>query len=259
MKKIAVVSTILLLLLSTMIIGCLDTNELKTNVIEIEGKGEYSSIQNAIDNSSKGDTIYVYDGSYYETIVINKSIKLIGAGKEKPILIYNKNIDGSIIFVNSNDCKIEGFKLIFDINQSDNKLTVTGISISSSNNKILNNTILNAKYGIQMLNSEENIISYNEFKNNTDGIEAHKDYYNNISNNNFSNNTRFGLYLGYESQHNKVSYNYFYNNGEAILLSKETTFSNEISQNKFIKNNQEINECCGAEGKNTIVNNIYNK
>ena len=259
MKKIAVISTISLLVLNILIIGCLDNNELKTNVIVIEGKGEYSSIQNAIDNSTKGDTIFVYDGSYYETIVVNKSIKLIGAGKEKPILIYDKNIDGNIINVNANNCKIEGFKLIYDINQSESKLTVTGISISSSKNKILNNTILNAKYGIQILNSEENIISYNNFKNNTDGIEAHKDYYNNISYNNFSNNTRFGLYLGYESQHNKVSFNSFYNNDEAILLSKETTFSNEISSNTLINNNKGINECCGAERKNTIVNNIYNK
>lgn len=259
MKKIVITSTILILILNTLIIGCLDNNDLKTNVIVIEGKGEYSSIQNAIDNSTKGDTIFVYDGSYYETIIINKSIKLIGAGKEKPIIIYDKNMDGNIITVNANDCKIEGFKIIYDINQSENKLTVTGIKISSSKNKILNNTILNTIYGIQILNSEENVISYNELKNNTDGIEAHKDYYNNISNNNFSNNTRFGLYLGYESQNNKISFNSFFNNDEAILLSKETTFSNEISQNKFINNNEGINECCGAEGKNTIVNNIFSK
>ena len=92
MKKIAVISTVLFLVLNTLIMGCLDTKELKTNVIVIDGKGEYSSIQNAIDNASKDDTIFVYDGNYYETLVVNKSIKLIGAGKEKPILIYNKKM-----------------------------------------------------------------------------------------------------------------------------------------------------------------------
>ena len=40
------------------------------------GPGNYTSIQEAIDNSEDGDTVFVYDDSspYYENLVIEKSI-----------------------------------------------------------------------------------------------------------------------------------------------------------------------------------------
>jgi parallel beta-helix repeat protein len=257
MKKIIIICIIFYIISNLFIVGCLDKDELQKNRIVIDGKGNYSSIQNAINNASKGDTIFVYEGNYYETLVINKSVKLIGASTEKPVLLYNKKINSRIISVNANNCIIEGFKIIYDINKSENKETVTGIRISSSRNKILNNTILNFKYGIEMTNCDNNLISYNTIENNTYGIQAYKVYYNDILNNNFSNNTRNGVYLGYESQHNLVSSNTFFNNDEAVLLSKNSASFNEISNNILIKNKQGINECCGAEGKNTIINNIY--
>ncbi|MCD6299122.1 MAG: hypothetical protein J7L93_00765, partial [Thermoplasmata archaeon] len=39
---------------------------------------KYSSIQNAIDNVSSGDIIYVFDGTYEENLFIEKSIQLVG-------------------------------------------------------------------------------------------------------------------------------------------------------------------------------------
>ena len=44
------------------------------------GTGNYSKIQDAIDNATDGDTVFVYDDSspYYENLVINTSIELIG-------------------------------------------------------------------------------------------------------------------------------------------------------------------------------------
>ena len=46
----------------------------------------YSSIQNAIDNASDGDTIFVYNGIYNENIIVNKTIDLIGENKENTII-----------------------------------------------------------------------------------------------------------------------------------------------------------------------------
>ena len=37
------------------------------------GGGDYTTIQDAIDNASAGDTIYVWDGLYYENIEIQKT------------------------------------------------------------------------------------------------------------------------------------------------------------------------------------------
>ena len=51
----------------------------KTLYVGGSGPGNYSSIQEAIDNASDGDTVFVFDESspYNESITINTSIKRI--------------------------------------------------------------------------------------------------------------------------------------------------------------------------------------
>ncbi|UCD12997.1 MAG: hypothetical protein JSW60_05370, partial [Thermoplasmatales archaeon] len=50
------------------------------------GSGNYSSIQDAIDNASGGDTINVFNGLYNENIILNKSINLVGENKDSTII-----------------------------------------------------------------------------------------------------------------------------------------------------------------------------
>jgi len=47
------------------------------------GPGNYTTIQSAIDAANPGDTVFVYDDSspYYENIIIDKTISLIGENK----------------------------------------------------------------------------------------------------------------------------------------------------------------------------------
>ena len=58
------------------------------NTLYVGGSGpnNYTSIQDAIDNASDGDTIYVYSGIYYENVVINKRINLIGEDRNGTII-----------------------------------------------------------------------------------------------------------------------------------------------------------------------------
>ena len=57
------------------------------------GPGNFSKIQDAIDNASDGDTVFVYSGSYYENVLINKSIRLIGENKSNTIIEGRKKTD----------------------------------------------------------------------------------------------------------------------------------------------------------------------
>ena len=52
------------------------------------GPGNYTRIQDAIDNASDGDTIFVFDDSspYYENVIVNKSIQLIGENKTSTVI-----------------------------------------------------------------------------------------------------------------------------------------------------------------------------
>jgi pectin methylesterase-like acyl-CoA thioesterase len=50
------------------------------------GFGNYTKIQDAIDNASEGDTIFVHNGIYNENITIIKTINLIGEDKNTTII-----------------------------------------------------------------------------------------------------------------------------------------------------------------------------
>jgi len=65
------------------------------------GPGNYSGIQNAIDNASDGDTVFVYDDSspYYENIVVEKNVTLMGEQQESTI-IDGGNSDTTVIIGN---------------------------------------------------------------------------------------------------------------------------------------------------------------
>jgi len=50
------------------------------------GPNNYTKIQDAIDNASNGDTVFVYNGTYNEGLNVNKSIDLIGEDKNTTII-----------------------------------------------------------------------------------------------------------------------------------------------------------------------------
>ena len=72
--------------------GCIEKNPtVKSNIIYVDNGGgaDYTQIQDAIDNADDGNIIYVQNGTYFETLVINKSISLIGASPDKTIIYFN--------------------------------------------------------------------------------------------------------------------------------------------------------------------------
>ena len=104
------------------------------------GPNNYTSIQQAIDNASDGDTIFVYDDSspYYEEIIINKSINLVGENRETTIIYGNKSKypPCNIIIIRANHVNISNFKLTSNLEPEERKrgrYSVTGIFIKSAN------------------------------------------------------------------------------------------------------------------------------
>ena len=63
------------------------------------GPNNYTFIQNAIDNADEGDTIFVfnYSSPYYEKLVINKSINLVGVHKNSTIIDGKKMIHYTLL------------------------------------------------------------------------------------------------------------------------------------------------------------------
>jgi len=76
------------------------------------GPNNYTKIQDAIDNASNGDTVFVYDDSspYYENIGIDKSINLLGENRETTVISGNKD-EEIVIIIKANHVNISHFTI----------------------------------------------------------------------------------------------------------------------------------------------------
>jgi parallel beta-helix repeat protein len=126
------------------------------------GSGNYSKIQDAIDNASDGDTVFVYDDSspYYENVRVNKSINLIGENRETTVI--DGGGSGDVVCIVANGVNISGFT----IQNSGDGLSNSGVDIRSNFNTITGNTISNNNYGIFLYECSLNTIKKNNFLDN---------------------------------------------------------------------------------------------
>jgi parallel beta-helix repeat protein len=210
------------------------------------GPGNYTKIQDAIDNASDGDTVFVYSGIYCESIVMDKSIRLIGEKTNNTI------IDGfgsykNAITITADNCILERFRVV---NTSDEYWTYAGIKILSNNNLIQNNTISFHATGIWVGHSDGNKFYNNYFDWNMIGINLNESCKNDVSNNNFLNNI-MGIQTLSNSNYNLFSYNNFNTNGIQLLKSSH----NEITRNNFVNN---TNNKFNSAGGMTLFQSNYN-
>jgi parallel beta-helix repeat protein len=215
MNKTITVLGIIILMLISIYSGCIEeTPEKKKSnniYVDINGNGDFTSIQEAINASDDGITIIVRSGIYYEKLNIKKSINLIGEDKNTTIISRNNTgeID-NLLTIETNNSSIENFT--FDNGSS--TLFSCILLTRSSNNIIKNNNINGFNHGIYVLSySEKNIISDNFISNNKYGIRIKGCHFNNISKNNIKNNNR-GVYCCCGAEYNEIYFNNFFENYE---------------------------------------------
>jgi len=159
------------------------------------GDGNYTKIQDAIDDASNGDTVFVYNGTYYENIVIDKSISLFGEDKDTTI-INTVNNWKDVLRVTADSVIIRGFTLTSHYKHG------TGINLLSSYNTISDTIIKDFSRPIGnegpdgYYPTSHNNISGNKIFGNTNGILfIWTPGYNIISKNNISSNDGCGISL----------------------------------------------------------------
>ncbi len=208
------------------------------------GPGNYTRIQDAIDNASDGDTVFVYDDSspYYENVVVNKSINLIGENRETTV-IKGSNETQRSVYVSIDWVNISGFNSSIDVHGSNN--TISGnilgcIGLENSHNNIIsNNIICNRSYyhSIGLSYSCNNIITDNKILDSVHGIDLSYSSNNIITGNNIISNIIAGIDLQ-SCNNNIITGNNIISNAFGILLrAKETqSINNNITGNNIISN-----------------------
>jgi len=205
---------------------------------EIYVPEDFSSIQAAINNATPGDTVFVSQGIYYENIVVDKSVSLVGENK-KTTIIDGKGL-GSVIIISGGRVEISGFTLrnsgvgwprsgiqlrassyintISDNIIQDNNM---GILIESSvGNTLGGNNITANHYGIYIYNSWENTVSNNVVLYNWVGVVFSLSYENIFEGNLVKDSDNLGVSVS-SSHDNDFYYNNFVNNKYQVTVYPE--------------------------------------
>ncbi len=215
-KKDLVLVIIALFVGANIIPSTVGTIEKKTTFTPASSLGY---IQNLIDNADPGDTIYITSGTYYENIIINKSISLMGEDKDTTII--DGNGSGDVVYISADWVNISGFTI--KSGSSAFYRSAKGINISSNYNAIFDNNISNNGYGIYLYKSSYNIITNNNIMENGGmtilgsfgaGIYLDTTFSNTIMGNTIGDNIHLGISL-YNSSNNIISDN-------NIILNKLT-------------------------------------
>lgn len=218
---------------------------------------DYNKIQNAINAASNGDTIYIYNGTYYENIIINKSINLIGEDKNTTILDGGRK--DNVIKITANGVVVTGFTVQKSISTIENMINIApkaGINISSNNNTITDNLLINNSYGMTLFHASNNMISKNIISDDDHcGIYMSNSQNNIITNNIIKNNYYNGIGIYDKSNTNTITENTLMNNNNCGIKIRLSS-NNNITDNNLIGNKIGICEPV-SKYKNYITNNIF--
>jgi parallel beta-helix repeat protein len=165
-RTIPIRGIILILLLSSLSFNTIGVEEVASTIIHVDddGTADYTRIQDAIDNASDGDIVFVYSGTYQEHIIINKSIQLVGENNQETI------IDGEgkdkVIIIHADNVVVTNFKIYnsgkgFDdiiIYEVDSGITIKANYVNISHNNFNNNYV-----GILLFDSNQVNIFQNYF------------------------------------------------------------------------------------------------
>ena len=242
-----------------LLIFCFAASTLQATEIVVCSTCEVSSVKEAVDIATSGDTIRIKEGIYkeHEIEILDKSLTIIGEGY--PVL--DAEMKGTAIKIQGNNFSIQGLhiKNIGTSHTSDHAAILVsrsknfsiknnrldniffGILVErSSNGKITNNRIrsearsqANSGNGIHMWHSEEIRVENNDIRGVRDGIYLEFANKCDIIKNVCKDNLRYGLHFMF-SDHNSYIKNLFENNGAgvAVMYSKFI----EMERNHFRKN-----------------------
>lgn len=187
------------------------------------GPGNYTHIQDAIDNAGDGDTVFVYTGTYHESLIIEKSLNLVGENRTKTIVDSGHSTYVIDIFV----CTAVSVRRFTIQNSSKNGINSEAVEI-----ELIDNIVKNHGYvGICLKNSSKTIVTNNIISQNERGLCLCWGCCNStVSFNIIEENNYCAIYL-YNSSNNRVVENLFTNNEYGVVISRSD--HNNITKNIF--------------------------
>lgn len=148
----------LMILVTSVLILTVNVKPVKAETITVPD--DYSTIQEAINHASDGDTIFVRNGTYYENVVVNKTVSILGEN-ENATVIDGKGA-GTTVQVTGSNVTVNGFTIQGSSAGYTLSGLLSGIQVyQSSGNNISHNVVRDNYVGISLRQSSENTLTAN--------------------------------------------------------------------------------------------------
>jgi parallel beta-helix repeat protein len=222
----------------------------------------FNTIQDAVDHSSEGDTVYVYNGTYVENVVVDVSITL--EGEDKEITTIDGNRSGDVVEISADTVVVTEFTI--KNGRGSGFFGGGGIKLVNTSHCMIHHTniVENDLFGICV--TSDNKSSYTTIVDNLlsengnplyggFNIWLYKSPFNTIANNTITNGNGYGIGLCYWSTDTVVNGNTITDNKYDGIKGR-FVYNNEVYENVF-KNNM-----CGigwyniSEG-NHVYSNLF--
>jgi len=182
----------LALLLISLLTSAFSSQQTRSEATTTIVPDDYTKIQWVIGNATDGDTIFIRAGTYYEHVIINKSISLIGENKYNTIIEGNGTFS-AVVHVTADNVNISDFTI-----QNRNKGDV-GIWLEHCRNCTVSGNIIKdigasngvRGVGIALDYCEGCTVERNNINNNNKGVVLAFSYGCIVHRNNVDNNNKF--------------------------------------------------------------------
>jgi len=185
MYKKTVSGIMLILLLTSILSSAFNVQSAKAEPKTIIVPDDYPTIQEAINAANQGDTVYVRAGTYCESIVVDKTLSLMGENRSTTVI--DGNMSDYVVKILAENVRISGFTI--------KNAHFVHVRIYSDNNILRNNRIVGAGaeisyWGVYLGLCDNNTVEGNIIKGCGEGIMVESSSYNKIIENTIMSNHR---------------------------------------------------------------------
>ncbi len=233
----------------------------QTWTVDVNGQADFDTIQEAINNAAGGDTVFIKAGTYYEHVVVNKTVSLVG--EDSITTIIDGNWTGVVIDVTQDGVIVSGLTV-----QRSGSIywENAGILLDNVENCRISENILteNSFAGLELNHSSRCSILENSIVSNGGvGITLVGGSSNDLSRNSFSENGWSALTLNDEANNNTICENIMTSNSQAVMghcVNLYRSSNNSIQKNRISGDDNGIRleywSNLNTISQNNITNNI---
>jgi len=220
---------------------------LSSNLIYVPDN--YTTIQQAVNLATPGDTIIVRDGTYPENVDVYKTVTIQSENGSAKCIVEAANSNDHVFEVTADYVNIGGFTVTEATGNGRSGIYLNGVAhCNISNNNVSNNLV-----GIYLYSSSYNNLTNNTANDNSDcGIYLYESCnYNNITDNTANSNYYNGISVDWSSNNN-ITDNTANENGGGIYL--HNSYNNTLTNNTASSNSY-AGISLNYSSNNTLTNN----